>query len=110
MLEGCTPYPAELRRRYVERGYWRGLTFADLLDDKASRRPDDVALVAGERRMTWRELRGQSDHLARHLLALGVRPRERIVLQVPNVPEFIIVDLALARIGAIGVMCLRAVA
>jgi len=74
----------------MARDYWRGLGFADLLDADAARRPDDVAVVAGARRLTWRDLARQSDHLAR----------------LPNVPEFLLVYLALARLGAIGVTCL----
>lgn len=106
MLDGCVPYPPKMVERYVARGYWRGLTFTDLLDANAARRPDDLAVVAGERRLTWQEVRRQSDHLARQLLARGLRPRDRVILQFPNVPEFLIIYLALARIGAIPITCL----
>ena len=108
VLDGCVPHPPEMVQRYVARGYWRGLGFTDLLDRQAGGRPQDVAVVAGDRRLTWRELSRQSDHLARHLLARGLRPRDRVILQLPNVPEFLIVYLALARsVGKVSKKALR---
>lgn len=106
MLEGCVAYPQKFAERYAEQGYWEGLTFTDLLDRNTKLRPDDEALVGGAARLTWRQLRDQVDHLARHLLGLGLRPRERVILQLPNVPELVVLFLALGRMGAIGVTCL----
>lgn len=111
MLPGCTPWPAEEARRYFQLGYWEGLTNGDLLDRAALQYPEREALVGrspalGEVRDTYGELRRKVNRLALHLLRLGMHPGERVVLQLPNVPEFVYLYLALHRIGVIPVMCL----
>ena len=46
--------------------------------------------------------------LAGGLSNLGLRPQDRVVVQLPNGPEFVILYLALNYIGVIPVMALRA--
>jgi 2,3-dihydroxybenzoate-AMP ligase len=73
-----------------------------------ARLPDKVALVAGERRETYADLDRASARLGAALLRQGIRPLDRVVLQLPNTPEFVHWYLALVRIGAIPVLALRA--
>jgi non-ribosomal peptide synthetase component E (peptide arylation enzyme) len=30
MLDGCTPWPAEFAQRYLNLGYWQGITLPDM--------------------------------------------------------------------------------
>ena len=47
----------------------------------------------------------RADDFARGLLALGLRPRDRAVLWMPNCVEWNVANLGLAKIGAVTVTC-----
>ena len=111
MLEGCSPWPEEFARKYIAQGYWENITLGDMLDRSALYFPEREALVgtspvAGEVRDTYRHLKRKVDRLALHFLRLGLQPLDRVVLQLPNIPEFVYTYFALQKIGAIPVMCL----
>lgn len=108
MLDGFTPWPDDLARRYTERGHWQDTTLWDLMARCVQRWPDKVALVAGETRQTYADLDRITAQLGAGWVARGIRPLDRVVLQLPNTPEFVHHYLALVRIGAIPVMALRA--
>ena len=55
--------------------------------------------------MTWPELAGQVRILATELRALGVRPGDRVVAWMPNIPHTVIAMLATTAIGAIWACC-----
>ena len=106
MLEGCTPWPAEFAERYRRHGYWRDQTLGDLVDIWANAYGDRVALISATQRVTYVELRRRIDRLALHLLRLGLRPTDRMVIQLGNVPEFVYLYYACARVGVLPVMTL----
>lgn len=108
MLQGCTPWPEELARRYRQEGYWAGHTLHDMLVRWAEATPGHTALVEGDRRMSYAELRAAVERLAGNLIDLGLRPRDRVVLQLPNSIAFMTTFFALMRIGVIPVMALPA--
>jgi 2,3-dihydroxybenzoate-AMP ligase len=108
MLEGCTPWPPDFAQRHHDAGLWRDETIGEMLDASAERHGDTVALIAGERRYRYRELRDLSERLADHLVALGMQPGDRIVVQLPNVAESVVLYFALAKIGALPIMALPA--
>ena len=103
-----TPWPEERAARYRAAGLWQGVTVAEMVELKASEHAAKTALVQGERRISYAQLIDDSKRLATALLQLGLCPGERVVMQLPNVPEFVVVYLALQWIGAIPVMALRA--
>jgi 2,3-dihydroxybenzoate-AMP ligase len=108
MLAGCTPWPADFAKRYRERGYWQGVTLWEMVAASIRRAPDKVALVHSDTRFTYAALGEAAERLACGFVAAGVAPLDRVVVQLPNVPEFVYTYLALVRIGAIPVMALRA--
>ena len=108
MIEGFVGWPDDLARRYREAGLWEGVTVDAMVARTAARLPDKVALVAGERRLTYAALMAEVDRLASALASRGLVAGDRVVMQLPNVPEFVTAYLALNRIGAIPVMALRA--
>jgi 2,3-dihydroxybenzoate-AMP ligase len=65
-----------------------------------------VALIDRDRTVTYRELDRLSTNLALNLVDAGMRPLDRIVVQLPNVAEFIILYVALQKIGCIPVAAL----
>jgi len=81
---------------------YRDLTLGDLLSRLAEALPDREALVYAERpRYTFAALDREARTIARGLMALGVGPGERVVLWATNVPEWVVLQFALAKIGAI---------
>ncbi|MES2933371.1 MAG: AMP-binding protein, partial [Pseudomonadota bacterium] len=108
LLPGCTPWPEDVAARYRAAGYWTGETLGAMLHRSATQSPDRLALVCGERRWTYAELDRRCDQLAVGLQRLGIRPQDRVVLQLPNVAEFFVACFALFRIGAVPVLALPA--
>jgi len=109
MREGCTPWPEELARRYREKGYWAPLTLGDMIEDAAKHFGPRVAIISDEGdRITYTEMVRKINRLALHLLDLGLRSGEVLVLQLPNVPEFIYLYFAMQKIGAVPLLCLPA--
>jgi fatty-acyl-CoA synthase len=80
-----------------------GETIGGCLRRTARRAGDREALVdvPSGRRWTYRELDDEVDTLARALLGLGVGPGDRVGIWSPNRPEWVFVQYATARIGAI---------
>ncbi|MGW4024910.1 (2,3-dihydroxybenzoyl)adenylate synthase [Streptomyces sp. NPDC005009] len=104
-------WPTEFADRYRRSGYWRGETFGGVLRERATAHPDRIALVdpAPERRTrTYRELDDAADRLAAGFAARGIGRGDRVVVQLPNVAEFVEVVFALFRIGALPVFALPA--
>ena len=108
MLEGFTGWPQAAAQRYREAGLWEGLTVSEMVARTARSQPDKVAVVYGERRITYEELVAESRRLALGLVELGLKPLDRAVMQLPNIPEFVTTYLALNWIGVIPVTALRA--
>src|SRR5215475_4096933 len=106
MLDGVVSFPPEFGARYRAQGYWEDRSLTSVFQALFDRHADRVALVSAERRITYAELGRAVERLARHFLELGIRPLDRVVVQLPNVPEFVFVYFALQRIGAIPVLAL----
>jgi fatty-acyl-CoA synthase len=81
---------------------FRDVTVGDLLTRLAEALPDREALVysAGPR-FTFAGLEREARTIARGLMALGVARGERVVLWATNVPEWVVLQFAVAKIGAI---------
>src|SRR6185437_16130438 len=97
---------ADVIRRYVDAGYWRGLPLGACLAEVVDRTPEAVALVDGDRRFTYAALLGRADAMASRLVDLGLVPGDRIVVQLANGWEFVVLTLACLRAGIIPVMAL----
>ncbi len=108
MLEGCTPWPDNFAREYRAQGYWQGISLWQMLAGTIRRLPDKTALVQGDRRVGYAELGSRITQLAAHLRGCGLRPLDRVVVQLPNSIEFIVVFFALLRCGVIPVLALPA--
>ncbi|WP_238009493.1 AMP-binding protein [Dactylosporangium sp. AC04546] len=112
MLDGAVGWPAELAARYRAEGYWAGVPLGDLLRRWAEAHGPSTALVSGPvgspERITYTELDRRADALAAGLHGLGIRAGDRLVVQLPNTADFVVVLFALARIGAVPVMAMPA--
>lgn len=106
MLQGFAPIPADFAARYRTKGYWLDKPMGQYFREIFDRWNDRIAVVAGPERVSYRELGDRIDHLACHLLDLGIAPLERVVMQLPNRLEFIYLYFALVRVGAIPLLAL----
>jgi fatty-acyl-CoA synthase len=81
---------------------YRDVTVGRLLTELAHTFAHNAALLypTGPR-WTFAELESEARTIARGLLAVGVTPGERVVLWATNVPEWVVLQFALAKIGAV---------
>jgi fatty-acyl-CoA synthase len=83
------------------------VTVGDLLDGQAEAAPDKEALVYRypeiglNLRLTYAAMRDETNRVARGLLALGIRLGDHVALLASNLPEWILLEMALAKIGAV---------
>jgi fatty-acyl-CoA synthase len=77
------------------------LTPLRFLERSAEVYPDKVAIVHGDRRMTYREFAGEVTRLARALQASGIEPGDRVAYLCPNIPELLIAHFAVPLAGAV---------
>ncbi|MBJ3778758.1 (2,3-dihydroxybenzoyl)adenylate synthase [Acuticoccus mangrovi] len=108
MIPAVQPFPEAFAQRYREAGYWRGETFPALLRRQAEARGEAIAVVDGERRWSYRELARRAEAHAAGFAALGLRPGERVLVQLGNVAEFLSVVFGLFRAGLVPVFALPA--
>ncbi|MER7987987.1 AMP-binding protein [Streptomyces noursei] len=105
LLDGCTPWPEVFVDRYWAVGHWRGNTLDNLLRGWALEHGPRTALVHGTDRLTYGQLNRRVDRTAAGFRLRGLRPGQRVVVQLPNVPEFVRTVFALMRVGAVPVIC-----
>ena len=101
-------WPAELAERYRAAGYWRGETFPSVLRNCATRFAERTAVVTGNQRWSYAELNARAEKIAAGLLALGLVPGDRVVIQLGNTPVYYAVVWGLFRAGLIPVFALAA--
>ncbi|MFI7025694.1 (2,3-dihydroxybenzoyl)adenylate synthase [Micromonospora sp. NPDC049900] len=104
--DGLVPWPEDLAYAYRMAECWRGRPLGAHLWEWADRWGDQVAVVDGPRRVTYRELAELADGLAEHLSEHGLRQGHRVLLQLPNCWELVVVMLACFRLGVAPVMML----
>lgn len=101
-------WPDDMAAHYRAKGYWRGETFSQLLRSRAEAQGDAVAVVGMDKRWTYGELLQKAETAAAGFLALGLKPGDRVVVQLPNLPEFLSVIFGLFRARLIPVYALPA--
>jgi acyl-CoA synthetase (AMP-forming)/AMP-acid ligase II len=92
---------------YLERGLWCSASVGWSLPMAAARWPDRTAVAisgtTGTRRWTFAELLGRVEAVAADLAARGVRPGDRVVAQLPNRVELLVLIMASWHLGAVAV-------
>lgn len=79
------------------------VTLSQWLARAAERFPERAALVFQNRALTYRELKDHVDRLATALAALDVKHGDRVAIQFPNLPHFVIAYYAVQTLGAVAV-------
>jgi fatty-acyl-CoA synthase len=87
----------------MEKPLIQSLTLGQILDRTIAAYPDNDAVVYYDRdyRLTYREFGELVDQLAKGLMALGVQKGEKVALWATNVPHWVALMFATAKIGAI---------
>ena len=74
-----------------------------LLDFAAAAKGDEPATIFFGATLSYRELKAQVEKMAAALYALGIRKGDRVGIQLPNCPQFVIAYYAAQRLGAIAI-------
>lgn len=101
-------WPKEFAERYRQAGYWTGETFPDLLKKCAEKHPDKIAVRDLKTALSYKDLRTRALAHGREFLKLGIKPGERVLVQMGNVAEFLPVVFGLFQAGIIPVYALPA--
>lgn len=76
-------------------------TLGRLLDQTVDRFADLPALIYSNTRWTYKELQARVNRLAGGLARLGVRKNDRVIMTLPNCPEFVVAFFAIQKLGAV---------
>jgi len=80
------------------------ITMAERLSQVAAKYPDRVAFVYMGKKITYREYEGLVNRFARALADLGVKEGDKVAMLLPNVPQMVIANHAVYRLGAVTAM------
>ena len=99
MLEALPLTSAEKACEYRARGFWCDETIAQRFRRISSQSPFKVAIVDGNRRITYQEAQERIDNISRNLLALGLKAGGVVAFQAPNCADFVLTHVATHQIG-----------
>ncbi len=106
---GTVPWPRDLAQEYRAEGWWRGQALGAGIAAVADVRKTATALVDGATRISYESLMARADALAGRLTGgLGLQRGDRIVVQLPNGWQFVVLTLGCLRAGIVPVMALPA--
>lgn len=102
---------ADKRARFRAEGWWGDASFADMFAANAAAHPDREALVdapnradfafGAPQRLSYAAMAVEVDRLAGALVAAGIGKDDVLMVQLPNISEFVCIYFAAAKIGAI---------
>lgn len=93
---------------YRDRGWWRPEFLDDLVLSTRAHAGHRAALVGADRTFSRAELDAAVSGCAARLADTGIRPGESVLVQLPNHVHFVVLVLALIRLGARPVLALPA--
>src|SRR5260370_32776409 len=94
-------YSEEGIAAFYAMGYWQPTSFNALVAEQAARRGDQTFVFDSTTSLTYAGFRDKALRLAVGLRREGLRPGDRVAVQLPNWTEFPLIAAALSRIGAI---------
>jgi non-ribosomal peptide synthetase-like protein len=78
----------------------RAEVLADLLEATAARLPEQIALIFGDRQLSYQALNVQADQVASQLINAGVRPGQIVGLWLPRGLDLLVMQAGIAKAGA----------
>lgn len=94
-----TRWPSAFAERYRQAGYWIGEPLSHMLAVQVEMQPDAIAVVCGERQLSYAELDTLSANLAQRLANHGLGQGDRALVQLGNQAELYVVFFALLKAG-----------
>lgn len=107
-MQGVVYPPAEITRKYLDAGVLTRETLVDGLADSFSKNAARQALQGPRGGCTYAQLDDATDRLGGALLALGLRPLDRVIFQIGNSNELVIMFVACLKAGLIPLCTLAA--
>lgn len=96
---------------FTAKGWWSDQTLTQLFEAACATVPTRTALVDApnrsefsfgtQRRLSYQQALDASHRLAAHLYSVGIRQGDRVLVQLPNIVELLLLYLAVSRLGAI---------
>jgi amino acid adenylation domain-containing protein len=80
--------------------YSKEVTIARAFEEQARRSPDAIALRQGVRTLTYRELDGRANQVARALIEKGVRPEMPVGIYMKRSTDAIVALLGVLKVGS----------
>src|SRR5579864_4010670 len=105
-LDGVVPFPPDFAARYRSLGYWQDRTLDQVFSGLFVEHRDRVALLADGAEVSYRTLGERASSIAAALYERGLRPLDRVVIHLPNCPEFIYLYFALQKLGVVPILAL----
>jgi long-chain acyl-CoA synthetase len=79
------------------------MSLGKMLAQSAEKYGEQVAVIHGETRITYRDLNRAAAALGNHLRSLNLTKGDKVAVMLPNCPEFIIAYFAIQKIGGVAV-------
>ena len=77
------------------------LNLASIVGYHAALTPDRMAVIFGDRRLTYAQLEAAASQVAHGLVGMGIRPGDHVALACPNLPYFPIAYFGILKAGAV---------
>ncbi|WP_373844476.1 (2,3-dihydroxybenzoyl)adenylate synthase [Clostridium sp.] len=95
--------------RYYDENAWKHITLGEALENWSEKYKNRIALSDCESdELTYKELSEEVGFYAQGLLNQNINKGDKVLLQLPNSIEFVIISFALFKIGAIPIMAFSA--
>ncbi|MCJ8343719.1 MAG: AMP-binding protein, partial [Cetobacterium sp.] len=98
----------EQLEKYYDENIWEHITLGEALERWSEKYKNKIAVIDEDIELTYKKLNEEVDHYAEGLLNNGINKGDKVLLQLPNCAEFIIISFALFKVGAIPIMGLPA--
>lgn len=101
-------WPSEFASRYRNEGLWLDKDLGSILKESGTCFAKQTALVDRRRSINYKDLYDETIALALYLYQLGLRPTDRVVVQIENRIEFVTGFFAFLAIGVRPIVALPA--
>ena len=96
-------FPPDVVTRYKNLGLWTGQKLDQL---HTAHKPEAIAVIDATEKLTYNELEQEISGVAAAMAQAGIKPREQVLVHLPNTVSVVIGSLALLRLGAIPIYLL----
>lgn len=96
-------HSTECTRTYVSQGWWTDDRIGDLVTTQAAAFPDRELFSFDGHRLSYAQFATWTESVAAAMVAAGVQRSDRVLVQLPNCLEALVLQVAAFRIGAVNV-------